>query len=72
MAITIMWRECSSAVQEKMANTLMSKWPRSSKELQTISYALSNSGHHGFQSNRLCNCRHSPEVANPPRVAPPV
>jgi hypothetical protein len=35
MAITMMWRECGTAVQEKMANTLMSRWPRSSKELQT-------------------------------------
>jgi hypothetical protein len=35
MAITMMWRECGTAVQEKMANTLLSKWPRSSRELQT-------------------------------------
>jgi hypothetical protein len=35
MVITMMWRECSTAVQEKIANTLMSRWPRSSRELQT-------------------------------------
>jgi hypothetical protein len=34
MAITMMWRECGTAVQEKMANILMSRWPRSSRELQ--------------------------------------
>jgi hypothetical protein len=33
MAITMMWRECGTAVQEKMANTLMSRWPRSLREL---------------------------------------
>jgi hypothetical protein len=34
MVITMMWKECGTAVQEKMANTLMSRWPRSSRELQ--------------------------------------
>jgi hypothetical protein len=29
---------------------------------------VSSSGCHGFQGNRLCNCRHSLKVANPPEL----
>jgi hypothetical protein len=67
MAITMMWRECGTAVQEKMANILMSRWHLRGNYRQR-SCALSSIGHHGFQDNRLCNCRHYPRSPTPPEL----